>query len=168
MHIRDMHCISRCRWCTRCCSFAGGGHVASKSCMMEAHCSLMLQVSCTFQAEAVGITHQEDIVCRCQEVASNCYGRCTHCSTMLCVVCALQAWASDVIHVTGEGCGYHIYGIHSLCSEQLLWVLHTLQANAMGGTCVASHSQTTQSAPSHPLRHPRTGVSPTHLCLLAD
>ena len=31
-----------------------------------------------------------------------------------------------------------------------------------------SHSQTTPSAPSHPLRHPRTGVDPTHLCLLAD
>ena len=30
------------------------------------------------------------------------------------------------------------------------------------------HSQTTPSAPSHPLRYPRTGVGPTHLCLLAD
>ena len=33
---------------------------------------------------------------------------------------------------------------------------------------LTDHSQTTPSAPSHPLRHPRTGVSPTHLCLLAD
>ena len=30
------------------------------------------------------------------------------------------------------------------------------------------HSQTTPSAPSHPLRHPRSGVGPTHLWLLAD
>ena len=30
------------------------------------------------------------------------------------------------------------------------------------------HSQTTPSAPGHPLRHPRTGVGPTHLCLLAE
>ena len=30
------------------------------------------------------------------------------------------------------------------------------------------HSQTTPSAPSHPLRHPRTGVAPTHLWLLTD
>ena len=31
-----------------------------------------------------------------------------------------------------------------------------------------NHSQTTPSAPSHPLRHPRTGVGPTHLWLLVD
>ena len=30
------------------------------------------------------------------------------------------------------------------------------------------HSQTTSSVPSHPLRHPKTGVSPTHMWLLAD
>ena len=34
--------------------------------------------------------------------------------------------------------------------------------------CPVTHSQTTPSAPSHPLRYPRTGVGPTHLCLLAD
>ena len=33
---------------------------------------------------------------------------------------------------------------------------------------VVRHSQTTPSAPSHPLRHPRSGVGPTHLWLLAD
>ena len=30
------------------------------------------------------------------------------------------------------------------------------------------HSQTTSPVPSYPLRHPRTGVGPTHLWLLAD
>ena len=51
-----------------------------------------------------------------------------------------------------------------------IWLSHTDEflSHPYATTTACLHSQTTPSAPSHPLRHPRTGVDPTHLCLLAD
>ena len=51
---------------------------------------------------------------------------------------------------------------HIECSDG--WLKKIQKLNPTGGC----HSQTTPSAPSHPLRHPRTGVGPTYLWLLAD
>ena len=45
---------------------------------------------------------------------------------------------------------------------------YTVPSYDMSVQMIKYHSQTTPSAPSHPLRHPRTGVVPTHLWLLAD
>ena len=41
----------------------------------------------------------------------------------------LQAKAVGITHVADIACGY---------SEQWMWVLHTVQADAKGDTCVAS------------------------------
>ena len=88
---------------------------------------------------------------------SQCYLR-IYCTSLQgdTVAWMIPALPSHISHITTgwhSGLKWSQYCLHIYCTS--------LQGDTM-------HIQTTQSAPSHPLRHPRAGVSPTHLCLLAD
>ena len=98
---------------------------------MQVHCKPRRNVQKQCSLTRVGAGDKLQTKRGCHALQTSGCGCCTHCRQELQAGHTVQTLAAGVIQIAGRGCGYHTRSSHRLWvpnCEQLLWVLHTVQA----------------------------------------